>query len=58
MTISLGVSLAEGYEANFEDLFDQADMALYAAKDNGRNRTEISEAWLSATAEAPVLRNM
>jgi len=57
MTISLGISLAEGYEANFEDLFDQADKALYMAKDQGRNRTEISDVWLSETADMPVLRN-
>jgi len=41
LTISLGVAAAEGANAQYDELFDQADKALYAAKQNGRNRTEV-----------------
>ena len=44
-TLSLGVStLAGGRPADPESLIDQADQALYAAKDAGRNRTVLFRA--------------
>lgn len=39
VTLSMGVRM-RGHES-LEDLMEQADQALYAAKDNGRNRIEI-----------------
>jgi diguanylate cyclase (GGDEF)-like protein len=38
MTVSLGVSSAEGDQLEFERLFNSADQALYEAKHAGRNR--------------------
>lgn len=38
VTISLGVAVSEIGELDFKGLFDEADAALYAAKDAGRDR--------------------
>lgn len=40
ITVSIGIALCKG-ESTFEDLYLQADSALYAAKRNGRNRAEL-----------------
>jgi diguanylate cyclase (GGDEF)-like protein len=40
-TVSTGVTFS--CEDGVEDMLNQADMALYNAKDNGRNRVEITE---------------
>ncbi|MCV4229948.1 sensor domain-containing diguanylate cyclase [Virgibacillus sp. LDC1] len=39
LTVSIGVSLYPEHGGNREDVFQAADMALYRAKDEGRNRT-------------------
>ena len=44
MTTSIGVALFESTDANVEDLLVEADLAMYAAKDQGGNRYEVSEA--------------
>lgn len=40
ITVSIGIALCKG-DSTFEDLYTQADSALYAAKRNGRNRAEL-----------------
>ncbi|MBU2280518.1 MAG: diguanylate cyclase [Gammaproteobacteria bacterium] len=40
ITVSIGIALCKG-DSTFEDLYNQADSALYAAKRNGRNRAEL-----------------
>ena len=41
-TTSLGVAGFRGTDKNVEDVLRRADLALYAAKDNGRNRVELA----------------
>lgn len=41
VTISIGVAAYDG--KSYKDAIDRADRALYQAKENGRNRVEISE---------------
>jgi diguanylate cyclase (GGDEF)-like protein/PAS domain S-box-containing protein len=41
VTISLGVAAMDQHCKDPETLLDQADKALYAAKDSGRNRVEV-----------------
>lgn len=44
VTLSYGAAVGSPQtSAGFEELIEQADKALYAAKHNGRNRVEISE---------------
>ena len=38
ITTSIGVSLGNMKKANYDDLYKQADIALYLAKDQGRNK--------------------
>lgn len=40
VTMSIGIALCHG-NSSFEDLYTQADAALYQAKRNGRNRAEL-----------------
>lgn len=41
VTVSMGITCARGdRDANVETLLNEADMALYRAKENGRNRVE------------------
>jgi diguanylate cyclase (GGDEF)-like protein len=40
LTVSIGVSLFDG-KMSFEEVVDNADIALYEAKSLGRNRTEV-----------------
>ena len=42
ITISLGVTKATPNTSNLEELLKSADRALYAAKQGGRNRLEIT----------------
>jgi diguanylate cyclase (GGDEF)-like protein len=41
ITISIGIAAAK-QEGKLEDFFDEADRALYRAKESGRNRVEIA----------------
>ncbi|MDG1751532.1 MAG: GGDEF domain-containing protein [Thalassotalea sp.] len=41
LTVSVGVALFDG-KMSFEEIVNKADIALYKAKELGRNRTEIS----------------
>ena len=41
MTISIGISQTNTASQHIESIIKQADMALYQAKSNGRNRTEF-----------------
>ncbi len=50
VTISVGVSSAGGGEVDYDDLFREADAALYEAKRGGRNRV------VAATVRADVRR--
>lgn len=47
-TVSVGLAVAEDADARFEALLQQADAALYAAKQAGRNRVEIGPAGRAA----------
>jgi len=42
VTLSMGVAVAGPETKGLEDLIDRADVALYEAKDNGRDRVEIA----------------
>jgi diguanylate cyclase (GGDEF)-like protein len=56
MTVSLGVSSAEGDQLEFERLFNAADQALYEAKHAGRNR--IASIEVREDAEPNVLEQL
>jgi diguanylate cyclase (GGDEF)-like protein len=43
ITISLGVSFFPRHTSKPEELIQKADAALYKAKRNGRNRTEVAD---------------
>tara|TARA_R110002072_G_C7918868_1_gene530893 strand:- start:344 stop:1738 length:1395 start_codon:yes stop_codon:yes gene_type:complete len=43
MTFSSGVAQFPIHGSNYKELLKQADLALYEAKDNGRNRIEIAK---------------
>jgi len=42
VTLSIGISMLTSENETFEQLINKADQAMYAAKENGRNRIEIS----------------
>lgn len=42
-TISLGVAAFQDCHPNIEALISEVDLALYAAKNNGRNRVEVAQ---------------
>jgi len=52
ITVSIGVSVARG-DVAAEDMFAQADAALYAAKHGGRNRVVFSGEGLLETDDTP-----
>jgi len=41
-TVSMGISVCNHGEESFDDLFNRADMAMYQAKQKGRNRVETA----------------
>ena len=42
LTISVGISVMNAQDTNTDDPLARADMALYSAKEQGRNRIEIA----------------
>jgi diguanylate cyclase (GGDEF)-like protein len=42
ITVSIGIALLQSQDVSFDALMTRADLALYAAKANGRNRVEIA----------------
>ncbi len=40
MTVSMGIAVSNSGDLDVERLLNQADVALYEAKRNGRNRVE------------------
>ena len=43
VTVSLGVAVIEAEDTRYEDLISNADIALYEAKSNGRNRVCLAK---------------
>ena len=43
MTMSFGVSASEPSSFDYDQVFDAADRALYAAKAAGRNRVRVAQ---------------
>ncbi|TVO34549.1 diguanylate cyclase [Vibrio algivorus] len=43
ITLSIGLSTQLNHEADIDEMLKQADIALYQAKENGRNRVEVVE---------------
>jgi diguanylate cyclase (GGDEF)-like protein/PAS domain S-box-containing protein len=52
---SIGVVLFKGDDTNSEDLLKQADMAMYRAKDGGRNMVRFFEPAMQAALESRTL---
>ncbi|MFN8076919.1 MAG: EAL domain-containing protein [Kineosporiaceae bacterium] len=52
MSVSVGVCLAEPGGSDASDLLRDADVAMYQAKDAGRDRTEVFDARLRRRAQA------
>jgi diguanylate cyclase (GGDEF)-like protein len=50
VSVSLGIASLSGDQLNHATLVDQADRALYQAKNQGRNRSVIFEEWMSESA--------
>ena len=42
VTISFGVSASEPGEFAYDDIFAEADLALYRSKQDGRNRVRVN----------------
>lgn len=55
LTISVGVAVYPDDAGQIEDLIDHADIALYEAKDNGRNRVVCFPAVAEAASKEPRL---
>ncbi|MBA6390198.1 diguanylate cyclase [Colwellia sp. BRX10-3] len=43
VTVSIGVAVIDEQDSRYEDLISHADIALYKAKNNGRNRVCVAE---------------
>jgi diguanylate cyclase (GGDEF)-like protein len=43
VTVSIGLSQLKGRNISFQSLLDEADRAMYIAKESGRNRVSVSE---------------
>jgi len=53
ITVSIGLSLGQGEDINFEDLLKKSDLGLYQAKENGRNQIKLYEESPSMTINNP-----
>jgi diguanylate cyclase (GGDEF)-like protein len=52
LSVSLGIGSLSGEQLIHADLVEQADRALYQAKEQGRNRTVAYEEWMQDSAHA------
>jgi diguanylate cyclase (GGDEF)-like protein/PAS domain S-box-containing protein len=50
LTVSIGIALMQGADANVDAALMRSDLALYHAKKNGRNRIEVAEDYLPPVA--------
>jgi PleD family two-component response regulator len=55
VTVSVGVSAAEGADVEYQSLFHDADVALYEAKRSGRNRVAVAGRLADAEAIDPAV---
>jgi diguanylate cyclase (GGDEF)-like protein len=53
-TVSLGISSMRGEQIKPQELVEEADRALYQAKQQGRNRAVVFEDWMLNAANPPV----
>ncbi len=51
LTVSVGVAVTSSPEQSYDDLMRDADLALYRAKDRGRNRHELYDEELQARTQ-------
>lgn len=54
---SIGVAIAPEHGSTLDDLYKYADIALYASKENGRNRTTVYQDTLITSQNIPALRS-
>jgi diguanylate cyclase (GGDEF)-like protein len=55
VTISFGVSASEPGEFAYDDIFAEADLALYRSKQDGRNRVRVNASHERAVVELPLV---
>lgn len=51
ITASMGVAAYPEHGANYDEVFESADMALYSSKTNGKNRVTVAQRATPRTAE-------
>ena len=54
-TVSIGIATTETFGYDLDTLMRRADMAVYAAKQQGRNRVVVATQEAAKPASAPVL---
>ena len=56
MTVSVGVAALDAHDQKWEDILSRADVALYHAKQNGRNRVSVHGSDVSGRGQAARLQ--